>query len=51
VTYGGYVYTKDVDGNFVRQPEEGKFREASWLRSWHAVCLAAGNLSSGHRAG
>jgi hypothetical protein len=37
VTYGGYVYTKDVDGNFVRQPEQGKFREANWLRSWHAA--------------
>jgi hypothetical protein len=37
VTYGGYVYTKDVDGNFVRQPEQGRFREANWLRSWHAA--------------
>ncbi len=37
VTYGGYVYIKDVNGKFVPQPEEGKFREGNWLRSWHAA--------------
>jgi hypothetical protein len=37
VTYGGFVYTKDVDGKFVRQPEQGRFREGNWLRSWHAA--------------
>jgi hypothetical protein len=37
VTYNGFVYTKDVDGNFVRHPQKGKFREANWLRSWHAA--------------
>jgi len=37
VTYGGFVYTKDVAGKFVRHPAKGKFAEANWLRGWHAA--------------
>jgi hypothetical protein len=37
VTYGGFVYTKDVGGKFVRHPAPGKFSDANWLRSWHAA--------------
>lgn len=37
VTYGGFAYTKDEGGKFVRRPEKGKFREADWLRGWQAA--------------
>jgi hypothetical protein len=37
VTFGGFVYCKDDQGKFTREPEAGKFAEANWLRSWQSA--------------
>lgn len=37
-TYGGYVYTKTIDGKFEQHPSKHRsFAETNWLRSWQWV--------------